>query len=67
VPSITFLESVRDELKERGIVFQVLPWENADPAVYTRLLELGAESFATDYPEVTIDAVKKFKSRSAAE
>lgn len=63
VPSIAFLESVRDELKERGIVFQVLPWENADPAVYERLLELGAESFATDYPDVTVDAVKKFKSR----
>ncbi|WP_428308682.1 glycerophosphodiester phosphodiesterase [Lacipirellula sp.] len=63
VPSIAFLESVRDELKARGIVFQVLPWENADPAVYTRLLELGAESFATDYPDVTVDAVKKFKSR----
>jgi glycerophosphoryl diester phosphodiesterase len=63
VPSIAFLESVRDELKARGIVFQVLPWENADPAVYKRLLELGAESFATDYPDVTVDAVKKFKSR----
>lgn len=63
VPSIAFLKSVRDELKERGIVFQVLPWENADPAVYIRLLELGAESFATDYPDVTVEAVKKFKSR----
>jgi glycerophosphoryl diester phosphodiesterase len=63
VPSIAFLESVRDELKSRGIVFQVLPWENADPAVYRRLLELGAESFATDYPQVTVEAVREFKSR----
>lgn len=61
VPSIAFLERVRDELKERDIVFQVLPWENADPAVYARLLELGAESFATDYPQVTVDAVRKFR------
>ena len=63
VPSIAFLERVRDELKDRGIVLQVLPWENADPDVYRRLLELGAESFATDYPQVTIDAVREFKSR----
>lgn len=62
VPSIAFLEKVRDELKDRGIVFQVLPWENADPAVYQRLLELGVESFATDYPQVTVDAVREFKS-----
>jgi glycerophosphoryl diester phosphodiesterase len=63
VPSIAFLEKVRDELKSRGIVFQVLPWENADPAVYRRLLELGAESFATDYPQVTVDAVREFHKR----
>jgi glycerophosphoryl diester phosphodiesterase len=63
VPSIAFLEKVRDELKDRGIVFQVLPWENADPAVYRRLLELGAESFATDYPQVTVDAVREFHKR----
>ncbi len=63
VPSIAFLEKVRDELKARGIVFQVLPWENADPAVYLRLLELGAESFATDYPQVTVDAVREFQAK----
>ena len=66
VPSIAFLERVRDELKERGIVFQVLPWENADPAVYKRLLELGAESFATDYPQVTVDAVREFRRNERA-
>ena len=63
VPSIAFLEGTRDELKERGIVFQVLPWENADPAVYRRLLELGAESFATDYPQVTVEAVREFQAK----
>lgn len=63
VPSIAFLEETRDELKERGIVFQVLPWENADPAVYRRLLELGAESFATDYPQVTVEAVREFQAK----
>lgn len=63
VPSIAFLEKVRDELQSRDIVFQVLPWENADPAVYRRLLELGAESFATDYPQVTVDAVREFQTK----
>lgn len=63
VPSIAFLEKTRDELKSRGIVFQVLPWENADPAVYRRLLELGAESFATDYPQVTVEAVREFQTK----
>lgn len=63
MPSIAFLEKTRDELKARGIVFQVLPWENADPAVYLRLLELGAESFATDYPQVTVDAVREFQAK----
>ncbi|WP_442483780.1 glycerophosphodiester phosphodiesterase [Aeoliella sp. SH292] len=61
VPSIAFLKQVRDELKERGIVFQVLPWENADPKVYRRLLDLGVESFATDYPEVTVEALRGFE------
>jgi len=63
IPSIAFLEKTRDELKERGIVFQVLPWENANPAVYRRLLELGAESFATDYPQVTVEAVREFRAK----
>jgi glycerophosphoryl diester phosphodiesterase len=63
VPSIAFLKKTLDELKARGIVFQVLPWENADPAVYLRLLELGVESFATDYPQVTVDAVREFQAK----
>jgi len=61
-PSIEFLEQTRDELKSRGIVFQVLPWKCTDPEAYMRLLELGVESFATDYPEMTVEVVRKFKS-----
>lgn len=62
-PSTKFLKQIGQELKEKGIVFQVLPWECDDQKAYVRLLELGAESFATDYPEVTVEAVKEFRSR----
>jgi glycerophosphoryl diester phosphodiesterase len=64
-PSTKFLQSIGKELKARGIVFQVLPWECSDPRAYAKLLELGAESFATDYPELTLEAVRSFRARSA--
>jgi glycerophosphoryl diester phosphodiesterase len=60
-PSSQFLRTLGKELKSRGIVFQVLPWECADPRAYDKLLALGAESFATDYPEVTLAAVRRFR------
>lgn len=62
-PSTKFLEQIGKELKQHGIVFQVLPWECQDQEAYVRLLELGVESFATDYPEVTLEGVKEFRSR----
>lgn len=62
-PSKKFLTEVRDELKQRGILFQTLPWECSNEEAYTQLLELGVESFATDYPEVTVAAVKKFQGK----
>lgn len=62
-PSSTFLKEIGQELKDRGIVFQVLPWECQDQEAYVRLLELGVESFATDYPEVTLEGVNAFRSR----
>jgi glycerophosphoryl diester phosphodiesterase len=64
-PRSEFLRTLGKELKSRGIVFQVLPWECADPRAYEKLLALGAESFATDYPEVTVNAVKKFRDEHA--
>jgi glycerophosphoryl diester phosphodiesterase len=62
-PTRPFLRTVGEELKARGIVFQVLPWECSDPRAYEMLLELGAESFATDYPEVTLKAVRDFRAK----
>lgn len=63
MPSIAFLEKTRDELKARGIVFQVLPWKCSDPRAYARLLDLGVESFATDYPELTLKAVQAHRAK----
>jgi glycerophosphoryl diester phosphodiesterase len=64
-PRSDFLRTLGRELKSLGIVFQVLPWECADPGAYEKLLALGVESFATDYPEVTVNAVKKFRDEHA--
>jgi len=62
-PKSDFLKSLGEELKSRGIVFQVLPWECSDQRAYEKLLGLGAQSFATDYPEVTLAAVKSFRDK----
>lgn len=62
-PKSDFLKSLGEELKSRGIVFQVLPWECSDQRVFEKLLGLGAQSFATDYPEVTLAAVKSFREK----
>ena len=64
-PDPDFLRSVGKELKSHGIVFQVLPWECSDQRVYEKLLALGVESFATDYPEVTLAAVRSFREKDA--
>lgn len=63
-PRSEFLRNLGQELKSRGIVFQVLPWECSDPRAYEKLLALGAESFATDYPEVTLKAVRSFHEKA---
>lgn len=60
-PQSDFIRSLGEELEKRGIVFQVLPWECNDPRAYEQLLKLGVDSFATDYPEVTLQAVKTFR------
>jgi glycerophosphoryl diester phosphodiesterase len=66
VPRIEFLRSLGKELKSRRIVFQVLPWECSDPRAYDKLLTLGVESFATDYPKVTLQAAERFRKQDEA-
>lgn len=63
-PSSDWLRKLGKELKARGIVFQTFSANCKDQAVYEKLLALGIESFATDYPEVTLAAVKSFRDSS---
>src|SRR3954451_12494838 len=65
-PSSSFLKKLGEELKPRGVVFQVLPWECSDQRAFDKLLDLGAASFATDYPEVALRAASRFRERTAA-
>ena len=55
-----FIRSTGDELRQRGILFQALPWGVAEEKVYHQLLDLGVASFATDHPKVTLEAVRKY-------
>jgi glycerophosphoryl diester phosphodiesterase len=66
MPTSDFVRSLGKELADRGIVFQVLPWECKDQAAYEKLLELGVDSFATDYPEVTLNAVRTFRAKQSS-
>lgn len=63
MPRTEFLKTLGEELAGRGIVFQVLPWECDNQSAYERLLGLGVDSFATDYPEVTLAAVRSFREK----
>ena len=64
MPSSASLRKLSKELQSHGIVFQTFSAECKDQKVYERLLALGAQSFATDYPEVTLAAVKSFREKT---
>jgi glycerophosphoryl diester phosphodiesterase len=63
-PRSPFLQRLGAELKSRHIVFQVFPWECSDGRAFEKLLGLGVESFATDYPEVSLRAVRSFRDKT---
>jgi glycerophosphoryl diester phosphodiesterase len=58
--SRNFICSTGEELRERKILFQSIPWGIAEPKVYWQLLDLGVMSFATDFPDVTWKAVRDY-------
>jgi glycerophosphoryl diester phosphodiesterase len=58
--SRAFLRSTGSELRQKGILYQSLPWGVAEPEVYWQLLDLGVASFATDHPDVTLKAVRDY-------
>lgn len=59
-PSPRFLMKAGGELRRHGILFQVLPWRTADPAVFWKLMDLGVASFATDYPDKAMQAIRDY-------
>ena len=54
-----FLVEVGQDLRKHGVTFQVFPY-TSDPAVYTKLLDLGVMSFATDHPDITMREIKAY-------
>lgn len=64
-PTPAFLTKTGQELRDRGILFQTLPWGGTDTKLYWKLLDLGAASFATDHPTITLDAVRKYYETKA--
>jgi len=64
LPSPEFLRKSGEELRTHGILFQTLPWGSTDRELYWELLDLGVASFATDHPEVTLEAVKQYYART---
>jgi len=61
-PSEAFLREAGNELRAHGILFQTLPWKQKDHKVFKRLLDLGCASFATDFPDSGMDAVREYYS-----
>lgn len=59
-PDDSFLKESGDRLRKYGILFQTLPWGGKDPEVYKRLMDLGCASFATDYPDITMKAIREY-------
>lgn len=65
-PSDDFLKKAGERLRKYDVLFQTLPWEGKykkggnDPNVYRRLMQLGVASFATDFPDITIESVRKY-------
>lgn len=61
--SRAYLRWAGEELRRYGVTFQVLPWGMAEPEVYWQLMDLGVMAFATDYPDVTVKAVRDYYAK----
>ncbi len=55
-----FLIEAGKEVRSHGILYQTLPWDSADASVFSGLLDLGFESFSTDFPDAAQKAVKAY-------
>lgn len=63
-PSEEFLLNAGDRLRRHGILYQALAWECKDPKIYGRLMDLGVASFATDYPDVVMQAIRDYYAQA---
>jgi len=61
-PTAEFLMDAGEQLRRHGVLFQALPWDRKDAAIYGQLMDLGVASFATDYPDVAMDAIRDYYS-----
>lgn len=55
-----FLLKAGEELRQHGILYQTLPWYTTDKHVYWKLMDLGVQSFATDHPDITWEAIREY-------
>jgi glycerophosphoryl diester phosphodiesterase len=62
-PSPQFLLQTGEELRRHGVTFQTLAWDRKDPEICWRLMDLGVASFATDYPDVVMQAIRDYYAR----
>lgn len=53
------IRNLGQKLRSRNILFQALPYM-PDRDVYGKLMDLGLASFATDYPDVTMNELKEY-------
>ncbi|MBK1882198.1 hypothetical protein JIN85_07220 [Luteolibacter pohnpeiensis] len=63
-PSADFLRNVGSRLRKHDVLFQTLPWGSRDPELFTRLLDLGVASFATDFPDVAAETVTSYYQKA---
>ena len=63
-PRDAFLIQSGERLRKHKILFQTLPWNSQDTKVYQRLMDLGVASFATDYPDITMRAIREYYEKA---
>ena len=59
-PDEAFLRDAGTRLRRFGILYQVFPWGQKVPETFWRLMDLGVASFATDSPDVGLEAVRTY-------
>jgi glycerophosphoryl diester phosphodiesterase len=59
-PSAAFLAKAGETLRKHDVLFQALAWEHDDAEIHWRLMDLGVASFATDYPDKVMQAIRDY-------